>query len=55
MFSKVLGCLSYCFESKIQKIGTDVKLQVVKKTALLRTVKILREMIGYEETRYDWI
>lgn len=48
----VLGCLSYCFEGYMEKIGADVKkLQVVKKKSLLEKAGY----IAYEEPRDDRI
>ena len=41
-----LGCISYCFEEHMEKIGIDVKLQVIQKTALLGTARILRQTLS---------
>ena len=41
-----LGCISYCFEGYMEKIGIDVKLQVIQKTALLGTARILRQTLS---------
>ena len=41
-----LGCISNCFESYMEKIGVEVKLQVVQKTALLGTANILRKTLS---------
>ena len=38
-----LGCVSNCFGSCMEKVGVEVKLQVVQKTALLGTASILRK------------
>ena len=41
-----LGCISYCFEDHMEKIGIDVKLQVIQKTALQGTARILRQTLS---------
>ena len=41
-----LGCISNCFGSYMEKIGVEVKLQVVQKTALLGTANILRKTLS---------
>ena len=41
-----LGCISYCFEEHMEKIGIDVKLQVIQKIALLGTARILRQTLS---------
>ena len=41
-----LGCISNSFESYMEKVGADVKLQVVQKTALLGTASILRKTLS---------
>ena len=41
-----LGCISYCFKEHMEKIGIDVKLQVIQKTALLGTARILRQTLS---------
>ena len=41
-----LSCISNCFRSYMKKIGVEVKLQVVQKTALLGTAIILRKTLS---------
>ena len=41
-----LGGLSNCFGSYMEKVGVEVKTQVVQKTALLGTVRILRNTLS---------
>ena len=41
-----LGCISNCFGSYMEKIGAEVKLQVVQKTVLLGTANILRKTLS---------
>ena len=40
------GCISNSFESYMEKVGAEVKLQVVQKTALLGTASILRKTLS---------
>ena len=41
-----LGWISNCFGSYMGKVGVEVKLQVVQKTALLGTASILRKNLS---------
>ena len=41
-----LGCISNSFESYMEKVGAEAKLQVVQKTALLGTASILRKTLS---------
>ena len=41
-----LGCISNCFGSYMEKIGVEVKLQVVQKTTLLGTENFLRKTLS---------
>ena len=40
------GCITNSFESYMEKVGAEVKLQVVQKTALLGTASILRKTLS---------
>ena len=41
-----LGCTSNCFGSYMEKVGIEVKLQVVQRTVLLGTANILRKTLS---------
>ena len=43
---RAVGCITYCLEGYMEKIGIDVKLQVIQKTALLGTARILRQTLS---------
>ena len=38
---RALGCISNCFGCYMEKVGVEIKLQVVQKKAVLGTVIIL--------------
>ena len=41
-----LGCISQRFDSYMEKTGITVQLQVIQKTALLGTARILRKTLS---------
>ena len=41
-----LGAVSISFNEYMKRIGVNVRLEVIQKTALLRTAKILTKVLG---------
>ena len=41
-----LSCISNCFGGYMEKVGVEVKLQVVQRRALLGTANILRKTLS---------
>ena len=41
-----LGAVSVNFEEYIKRIGVNVRLEIIQKTALLGTAKILRKVLS---------